>query len=81
MFEIPEIMGIDELKIIGQYRAMITNVEYLALYDMLPTRKKADLISYFKQPPNKHRVKVITMDLWSVYRPRSVAISGKPLML
>lgn len=67
-FETPEIMGIDELKIIDQYRAMITNVEHLALYDMLPTRKKADLIAYFKQLPDKHRVKVITMDLWNVYR-------------
>lgn len=67
-FQTPEIMGIDELKIIGQYRAMITNVDQLALYDMLPTRKKADLISYFRQMPDKDQVKVITMDLWSVYR-------------
>ena len=67
-FETPEIMGIDELKIIGQYRAMITNVEKLALYDMLPTRKKADLIAYFKRIPDKHNVRVLTMDLWNVYR-------------
>ena len=67
-FETPEILGIDELKIIGQYRAMITNVEKLALYDMLPTRKKADLIDYFKRLPDKHKVQVLTMDLWNVYR-------------
>ena len=68
VFETPEILGIDELKIIGQYRAMITNVEKLALFDMLPTRNKADLIAYFKQMPDKGKVKVLTMDLWSVYR-------------
>lgn len=67
-FETPEILGIDELKIIGQYRAMITNVEALTLYDMLETRNKADLISYFKTMPDKQRVRVLTMDLWSVYR-------------
>lgn len=67
-FETPEILGIDELKIIGQYRAMVTNVGKLALYDMLPTRNKADLIAYFKQMPDKGKVKMLTMDLWNVYR-------------
>lgn len=67
-FETPEILGIDELKIIGQYRAMITNVEKLSLFDMLPTRKKADLLAYFKDMPDKQNVKVLTMDLWNVYR-------------
>lgn len=68
VFETPEVLGIDELKIIGQYRAMITNVEKLALFDMLPTRNKADLIAYFKTMPGKDKVKILTMDLWNVYR-------------
>lgn len=68
VFETPEVLGIDELKIIGQYRAMITNVEKLALFDMLPTRNKADLIAYFKTMPGKDKVRILTMDLWNVYR-------------
>ena len=66
--ETPEVMGIDELKIIGEYRAMITNVEKLALFEMLPSRKKKHLTPYFKNLADKHRVKIVTMDLWSVYR-------------
>lgn len=68
VLETPEFLGIDELKIVGQYRAMITNVEKLTLFDMLPTRNKADLVAYFRQMPDKDKVKVLTMDLWSVYR-------------
>lgn len=68
VFEPPELLGIDELKIIGQYRCMLTNVERLALFDMLPTRAKVDLLTYFKAMPGKEKVKVLTMDLWSVYR-------------
>lgn len=68
VFEVPEVLGIDELKIIGQYRAVITNIEQLALYDLLPSRKKTDLLRYFKRMPEKERVRVLTMDLWSVYR-------------
>ncbi len=67
-FETPRILGIDELMIIGQYRAMITNIEKLSLFDMLPTRNKADLLTYFKTLPDKHKVEVVTMDMWSVYR-------------
>lgn len=68
VFETPEVLGIDELKIIGQYRAMITNVDKLALFDMLPTHNKVDLIAYFKTMPGKEKVRILTMDMWNVYR-------------
>lgn len=67
-FDTPEVLGIDELKIVGQYRAMLTNVDRLRLFDMLPTRKKADLVADLKRMPDKRRVKLLTTDLWSVYR-------------
>lgn len=44
-----------QLKIITKYRAMITNGEKLALFDMLPTRNKADLLTYFKTCPARRR--------------------------
>lgn len=68
VFQTPRILGIDELKIVGQYRAMITNVEKLSLFDMLPTRNKADLLTYFDRFPDKENVEIITMDMWNVYR-------------
>lgn len=67
-FQTPEVLGIDELKIIGNTRAMITNIDKLSLFDMLPTRKKSDLLAYFKALPNKQGVKIVVMDMWSVYR-------------
>lgn len=67
-FETPRILGIDELMIIGNYRAMITNIEALSVFDILPTRNKVDLLAYFKTLPDKHKVEVVTMDMWSVYR-------------
>lgn len=80
-FETPEVLGIDELNIVGQHRAMITNVQKLTLYDMLPSRTKADLIPYFKKMPDKERVKVLTMNLWSVYRQVAQAqFQGRPIV-
>jgi len=67
-FKTPEVLGIDELKIIGDYRAMLTNIEHMALYDMLPTRKKESLREYFDKLPNKENVTTLVMDMWKPYR-------------
>ncbi|MAG68330.1 MAG: ISL3 family transposase [Pseudomonadales bacterium] len=67
-FETPEFLGIDELKIIGEYRCMITNVNELSVFDLLPNRRKVDLMTYFKSMPDKHKVKVVTMDMWRTYK-------------
>jgi len=67
-FETPRLMGIDELKIIGSYRAMITNVERDTIFDMRETRAKADLLPYFRKLPGKEKVEWVTMNMYHVYR-------------
>jgi transposase len=67
-FETPRLMGIDELKIIGSYRAMITNIEQNALFDMRESRSKADLLGYFRKLPDKEKVEWVAMDMYHVYR-------------
>jgi transposase len=67
-FETPRILGIDEIKIIGGYRAMITNIERKTLFDMLENRSKADLLPYFKAMPDKDKIEWVTMDMYHVYR-------------
>lgn len=67
-FETPEILGIDEIKITGSYRCMITNIAKLSIFDLLPNRSKADLLEYFKKMPDKQNIGVVTMDMWQTYR-------------
>jgi transposase len=55
-FETPTWLRIDELKIIGEYRCMITNIEKRAIFDLLPTRRQHDLMPYFRQLPGKDNV-------------------------
>lgn len=47
---------------------MLTNIKELALFDMLPSRKKANLIDYFRNLPDKGRVTTLVMDMWNPYR-------------
>lgn len=66
-FETPEILGMDEVKLIGSYKAMITNIRELSVYDLLPSRKKADLMQYFPTIPNYKNIKLVAMDMWRPY--------------
>jgi transposase len=67
-FRTPRILGIDELKIIGQYRAMITNIERKTVFDLRPSRAKADLLPYFRSLRDKDAIEWVAMDMYHVYK-------------
>ena len=67
-FRTPRILGIDELKIIGDYRAMLTNVERKTVFDIRPSRKKEDLLPYFRTLRNKDTIEWVAMDMYAVYK-------------
>ena len=66
-FQTPRFLGIDEVKIIGQYRCILTNVEKNTVYDLLPSRRIADLRKYFANFENPKDVEVFSTDLWANY--------------
>jgi transposase len=68
IFETPRVLGIDELKIVGEYRCMLTNIEANSVFDLLRSRKKVELLSYFRELKDKKNIEIVTMDMWSVYR-------------
>lgn len=71
--KLPTTLGIDEFK--GntggeKYNVILTNLENFKITDILPSRKKSDLISYFMRYSRKERnnVKVLVMDMHSNYK-------------
>ena len=66
-FVTPKFLGIDEVKILGEYRCILTNIDKCTMYDLLPSRKLADLRKYFDQFKNPEQVEVFTADLWGPY--------------
>lgn len=81
-FETPAVLGIDEIHILDEYRAVLTNIEKLSMYDMRPTRKKVDLSEYFTKMPNKENVQVVVMDMWSTYRDLAQKhFPGRPIVV
>ena len=66
-FQTPEVLGIDEVHIIDDYRCVLTNVGHNTVYDILPSRKLASLRPYFEKFPEPQKVKVFCTDFWSSY--------------
>ena len=73
-FSTPEVLGIDELKIVGENRCMLTNIEKLSVFDLLSSRKKSELMTYMGSLPDKNNVKVVVMDMWNPYKQVSQSI-------
>lgn len=67
-FETPRVLGIDELKLVGSYRCILTNIEKCSVFDMLPSRKKADVVHHLKSLKNPKNVQIVTMDMWRPYK-------------
>ena len=67
-FETPTIMGIDELKLMGTYRCVITNLAMNSLFDMLPERTQDTLMPYFANMPDADKVEWICSDMWRPFK-------------
>lgn len=67
-FETPTIMGIDELKLAGEYRCVVTNIGMSTLYDMLPNRTQKTLIPYFAALPDPEKVEWVCTDMWRPFK-------------
>ncbi|MGV1823305.1 ISL3 family transposase [Agrobacterium vitis] len=69
-FDLPRILGMDEKVIGGSPRFVIGDVENRLLLDITESRKKEDLVPYFKQWSHADRMKVevITQDMYWGYK-------------
>lgn len=67
---LPEVLSIDEFKGNAggeKYQSIITDPKHKRILDILPNRKSADLMRYFKQFSTRSSVKVVVMDMSKAY--------------
>jgi transposase len=69
----PEWLGVDELHILGDFRAMLTAPGEKKILDLLEKRDKATVLKWMKALPNRENVKVVTMDMHRPYREAAMA--------
>lgn len=69
--KLPRVLGIDEFK--GntggeKYNCILTDLETGKIFDILPNRKKSDLITYFRSYKNRSGVQYFVMDMTNNYK-------------
>ncbi|GLK78071.1 ISL3 family transposase [Methylopila jiangsuensis] len=64
--ETPRVLGIDEKKLLGDFRAVIGNIEERTVLNVLPDRREA-LRAYLEDLPDRHKVEVICIDQYRAY--------------
>ena len=65
--ETPRWLGMDEIYLIRQSRAVLTNLEKRTIIDMIRDRTKATLDSYIAKMENRHRFERVAIDMWPAY--------------
>lgn len=66
--ETPVYLGIDEIHVIGQARAIFTNVLERTIVDLLEKRDQKTIINYLSRMPDRDRVELVAIDMWTPYR-------------
>jgi len=73
-FKTPKILGIDEVHLNKKMRAVFTDIDGLKVLDMLKDRNKQTIIEFLKKIPDKHKVEVVTTDMWQPYKDAIVEV-------
>ncbi len=67
-FETPQWMGIDEIHIIRQPRAVISNLKNNTAVNLLPNRYKKTVETYLSGLNGKEDVRYVAIDMWEPYK-------------
>ncbi|BDI29196.1 ISL3 family transposase [Capsulimonas corticalis] len=68
LFQTPEYLGIDEIQIHGKMCCILTNVTERTVYELLPSRKKEDIVPILKSLRLPPMVKCVCIDMWKPYK-------------
>lgn len=64
----PAILGIDEVQAFRKLRCVLTNIQDGCIYNLLPSRDKEHVQHFLHNIPDRHKIKVVCMDMWPPYR-------------
>ena len=76
-FATPRVLGMDEIHLLRSARGVLTNIEERTIIDLLPGRSRDVMGRRLQVMPDKHRVEVVTMDMWRPYRQLAEALFPK----
>jgi transposase len=75
--ETPEILGIDEVYLMGKHRCVLVNIEESTIIDLLRNRDQDLVTDRLWRTHDRKRVKTVAIDMWEPYVTGAQAVFGK----
>lgn len=75
----PEILGIDEIKMIIP-RCVMTNIGERTIVDLMPKRNKPDVIKRLEKMEST-KIKIVAIDMWRAYRTAAQVVIPKAIVV
>lgn len=77
----PRILGIDELKLDGELRVMLVDIDRKQPIDLLPKFNKATIVHWLMWLPNRENIQLVAMDMSETFFSAvSAALPGVPIV-
>lgn len=73
----PHILGMDEVMVAGELRAIFTDLGNRTILDLISSRRKPSVAHWLSKMASRERVQVVCIDMWPPYRDAARAIFGK----
>lgn len=73
----PHILGMDEVMVAGDLRAIFTDLGNRTVLDLISSRRKPSVAHWLSHLSNRDRVQVVCIDMWQPYKEAAEAIFGK----
>jgi transposase len=77
----PYVLGIDEVMVGKQLRAIYTDLANRQILDLTESRRKPSVIHWLSHLAERERVQVVCIDMWQPYREAAQAVFGKQVAI
>lgn len=75
----PLILGMDEVMVAGELRAIFTDLANRTVLDLITSRRKPSVAHWLHHLNGRERVQVVCIDMWQPYKEAAEAVLGKSI--
>lgn len=73
----PHILGMDEVMVAGELRAIFTDLANRTVLDLISSRRKPSVAHWLHHLNGRERVQVVCIDMWPPYKEAAQAVLGR----
>lgn len=77
----PLVLGIDEVMVAGELRAIFTDLANRTILDLIPSRRKPSVVHWLSHLDSRERTQIVCIDMWLPYKEAARAVFGNQVRI